>query len=56
MENLNGRSSCGDTADKAIATIGAICFVASFFGPIAWIITGPTAAGMAIAGLVCAYK
>ncbi len=47
---------CGATADKFIAVTGFIAGVAASFGPIGLAIAGPTALGMGIASIVCAWK
>ena len=55
MEEIIG-GGCSDTANRAIATIGFIAGVGSAFGPIGLAIFGPTALGMSVAGLYCAYS
>ncbi len=47
---------CGAAADKFIAVTGFIAGVASCFGPIGLAIAGPTALGMGIASIACAWK
>ena len=47
---------CGATMDKAISTAGFIAGLASFAGPIGAMIAGPTAVGMGIASIYCAYR
>jgi len=54
MEIVEG--GCSATANKAIATIGAIAGVGSCFGIIGLALFGPTAIGCSIASMVCAYQ
>ncbi|MDX9880761.1 MAG: hypothetical protein RBS73_01770 [Prolixibacteraceae bacterium] len=55
MEEVNG-GGCSKETEQVIATIGFIASVASAFGPIGLAIAGPTALGMGIGSLVCAFR
>jgi hypothetical protein len=46
---------CSTAANRVIATAGLVAGIASAFGPIGLAIAGPTALGMGIASVVCAY-
>ncbi|HED36762.1 MAG TPA: hypothetical protein ENI76_00725 [Ignavibacteria bacterium] len=48
--------SCSSSEDKAIAVIGMIATLGSFFGPVGWIIAGPDALLAGGAGLLCAFE
>jgi hypothetical protein len=54
MENIEG--GCSDTANRFIAWTGFIAGVAASFGPIGLAIAGPTALGMGVASIICAYR
>jgi hypothetical protein len=55
LESLQG-GKCSDGANKAIATIGLVAGVASAIPGVGLLIFGPTALGMGIASVVCAYQ
>ena len=55
MESLNGGGECSDSAEKFIATVGFATSVGSCFGPIGLLICGPTALGMGILSMYCAW-
>jgi len=55
MENVEG-GTCSSGAEKFIAVTGTVATIAGFFVPIGAIIAGPTALGMGIAGIVCAFE
>lgn len=46
---------CSATANKYIASIGLAASIGSCFGPIGLALCGPTALGMGIAGVICAF-
>ncbi|AZQ64757.1 MULTISPECIES: hypothetical protein [Flammeovirga] len=62
MENLNLNEmviiegGCSSTTNKVIATAGLVAGVAAFAGPVGALIAGPTAIGMGIASVYCAYS
>lgn len=56
MEVIEGGAPCSSTANKFIAVTGFIAGVASSFGPIGLAIAGPTALGMGVASIICAWK
>jgi hypothetical protein len=56
MEQIEGGTPCSSTANKFIAVTGLIAGVASSFGPIGLAIAGPTALGMGVASIICAWK
>lgn len=55
MEVLNG-GRCSSSTVKALAVIGMVATIGSFFGPVGWIIAGPSAIGVGIGGLICAFN
>jgi hypothetical protein len=55
MEIIEGGSKCGDAGDKAIAVIGLVAGIGACVGPVGLLIAGPTAIGMGIFGVVCAF-
>ena len=55
MEMLHG-GGCSASQERTLAIVGSIATVAGFFGPIGAIIDGPTALGVAVGSLWCAYN
>jgi hypothetical protein len=55
MEMLHG-GGCSASQERTLAIVGSIATVAGFFGPIGAIIAGPTALGVAVGSLWCAYN
>ena len=51
MEMIEGGTAC-----EAVAVIGTIAGIASMFGPVGLAIAGPTAVGMGVASIICAFK
>jgi len=56
MTEIEGGEPCSTTANKFIAVTGFIAGIAASFGPIGLAIAGPTALGMGVAGIICAWK
>ena len=55
MENLIAGTTC-DNLKEEIAVIGLVAGIASMFGPIGLLIAGPTALGMGIITVYCAFE
>lgn len=55
MEEVTG-GGCSESANQFITTAGFIAGIGACFGPVGLAICGPTALGMGIAGMVCAYN
>lgn len=56
MHTIEGGEPCSPTANKIIAVTGLIAGIGSCFGPIGLLIAGPTALGMGVLSVVCAWK
>lgn len=59
MEEINGglAEGCSDSDNKVLAVAGAVVTIGGLFlsGPIGAAIFGPTAVGVAIGGIRCAF-
>lgn len=54
MEEVNG-GECSTSANRFIATVGFAASVGSCFGLVGLLICGPTALGMGILSMYCAW-
>lgn len=55
MADVSG-GGCGEKADRAIAILGLISGIGAAFGPIGLAIAGPTALGMGVMSVFCAFR
>jgi len=56
MEMVEGGTPCNSTVNKIIAVGGLITGIAASTGPIGFLIAGPSAIGLGVMSVICAFK